>query len=35
MIKKINSIAEFYILLEKVTKLRNPIFRGHSSVKYE
>ncbi|MDD2886482.1 MAG: FRG domain-containing protein [Aliarcobacter sp.] len=35
MIKKVKSISGFYRLLKEVNELKNPIFRGHSSIKYE
>jgi len=35
MIKKVKSMSGFYRLLKEVNELKNPIFRGHSSVKYE
>ena len=35
MIKKVKSMSGFYRLLKEVNELKNPIFRGHSSVNYE
>ena len=35
MIRKVKSMSGFYRLLKEVNELRNPIFRGHSSVNYE